>query len=146
MTALEEDTTGQPDTLLYRAEKLAKELELLGIVTIVSENDMDPHLEFLEKYGDHPDDLIIWHEETTACVKELGFKFKDMVAYAKRSSTSSFKKRSYPSFAGNILNYYEFKQQSSDKVVQERLMEIHELKNPRFPAQRGLEDPGQALW
>ena len=30
MTALEEDTIGQPDTLLYRAEKLAK--ELVGLI------------------------------------------------------------------------------------------------------------------
>ena len=42
---------------------------------------------------------------------------------------SSFKKRSYPSFAGNILNYYKFKQRWSDEVIPERLMEIQELNN-----------------
>ena len=69
MSVLEADTTGQPDMLLYRAEKLTKELELLGIVSIDKRNEEVPNLEFLKKFGDQPDNLTLWHEDTGSCIK-----------------------------------------------------------------------------
>ena len=52
-----------------------------------------------------------------------------MVSHTKRSNHSIFKKCSYPLFAGNIVDYYQFKSRWNEEVVSKRLMEISELNN-----------------
>ena len=54
---------------------------------IVKQNDEVSDLEFLEKFADLPENLVLWHEETIIWIQEPGFKFQDMVPYAIRSST-----------------------------------------------------------
>ena len=88
MTTIEADTTRQPETLQARSQALAKELKDLHLDAIVKWNDENHDLEFLEKFGDHPDNFLLWHEDTGSRIEELGFMFKDMDSYAKRSNSS----------------------------------------------------------
>ena len=39
-------------------------------------------MEFLEWYGEDPDDLLIWDEATEAKIKNLGYKFSDQISLA----------------------------------------------------------------
>ena len=54
------------------------------------------------------DDLVIWDKATEAKIKNLGYTFSDLISLAKICKNSCIKKRSYPLFNGNILDYYDF--------------------------------------
>ena len=96
---------GQPDTLHHKALDLKEDLKDLNTKWIIEQNKQDPDLEFLERYGEDPDDLVIWDKVTAAKIKNLGYKFSDLISLAKNIKKSCFKKRSYPTFNGKILDY-----------------------------------------
>ena len=84
---------------------------------------------FLKRYEEDPDDLVIWDKATEAKIKNLGYKFSDLISLAKNSKNSCFKKQSYPSFNRKILDYYDFKTRWSMEVMLERQLELHKLIN-----------------
>ena len=104
---------GQPDTLQRKALDLKQYLKDLDIKRIIEQNKQDPDREFLEWYGEDPDDLLIWDKATEAKIKNLGYKLSDLISLAKNRKNSCFKERSYPTFSGKILDYYNFRTQWS---------------------------------
>ena len=44
-------------------------------------------MEFLKWYREDPDDLLIWDEATEAKIKNLGYKFSDLISQAKTART-----------------------------------------------------------
>ena len=72
LAELEADNMGQPDTLHYKALDLKEDLKDLGIKRIIEQNKQDPDLEFLKRYREDPDNLVIWDNVPAAKIKNLG--------------------------------------------------------------------------
>ena len=77
--------------------------------------------------GANADNLMLWMEETEQVIQDLEFKYMDQIAVRKSCTQSGFQKRKYPTFAGDVLSYYEFKQHWKAEVSPEQKLEIFEV-------------------
>ena len=81
----------------------------------------------MDHFGTNADDLMLWMEETECQLRDLKFKYMDQVTVRKSCTQLGFQKRKYPTFSGDVLNYYEFKQRWKEEVSPEQKLEIFEV-------------------
>ena len=93
-------------------------LTKVDIRKIISYADTEP--DFLEIFGETEDQVDDWRHQTEARIEDLIIRASREVSERKAATQSGFKKLSYPSFNGDILNYLEFKKHWAAEVVPER--------------------------
>ena len=59
LAELEAHNVGQPDMLHHKALDLKEDLKDPNVNGIIVQNKQDPDLEFLKRYGEDPDNLVI---------------------------------------------------------------------------------------
>ena len=70
---------------------------------------------------------MLWMEETKEVIWELEYKYQDQIYLCKSCTQSGFQKRKYPSFDGNVLSYYEFKEHWKEEVSPEQKPEVFKV-------------------
>ena len=80
----------------------------MTIRDIIRKNESN--LDFSDLFGENAEDLLLWLEVTKCKLKDLEIKYVNQIASIKSCTQTGFQKWKYPSFSGNILDYYNFKQ------------------------------------
>merc|ERR1712105_84951 len=124
INALRINPVGQPDTLKARASQLSDDLAKLEVQQIILKYGSDPN--FLDSFGDNPDDLLLWMEEAERIISELEFKYLEQVNVRNSCTKTGFQKMKYPSFFGDFLDYYEFKKRWAQEVSPEQKPDHYE--------------------
>ena len=115
----------EENSLQHHLQHLEKQAALLStmltkvdISNIISYADTEP--DFLDIFGETEDQVDDWRHQTEARIEDLIIRASMEVSERKAVTQSGFKKLSYPSFNGDILNYLEFKKRWAAEVVPER--------------------------
>ena len=90
--------------------------------------ESDPN--FLDHFGDNPEDLMLWMEEMKEVIQELEYKYQDQIYLHKSCTQSGFQKRKYPTFSGKVLDFYELKERWKEEVSG------NEARSPRIKLSR----------
>ena len=70
-------------------------------------------------FGETEDDITDWKLSTEARIEDLLIRASKQVSERKSATQSGFRKLTYPTFNGYILNYLEFKKRWRNEVVPE---------------------------
>merc|ERR1712030_293438 len=122
----------EADSPSNHSEHLEKQASLLSSMLKSMEIDKllvlcETEPDFFTIFGETEDDIHDWRQVTEIRIEDLLIKASKEVAERKAATQSGFKKLSYPSFNGDVLNYLEFKKRWKDEVVPERKPVVLEL-------------------
>ena len=100
-------------------------MQKLGVEQIIQKYDSGP--DFLDYFGANLDNLLLWFKDTESIIQDIEDKYLDQIAVKKSCTQSGFQKRKYPSFDGNVLSYYEFKEHWKEEVSPEQKPEVFKV-------------------
>ena len=129
LAQLESNEGCHTDVLKSAAADLKEDLKDLKVDQHIDEFDNEP--DFLEFFGTDQDGLYDWKMGIEERIRNVRLKAEEQISLRKASTQSGFEKRKKPSFHGDVLNYYEFKNKWLQEVGPERKpehIEISELK------------------
>merc|ERR1712055_523541 len=119
LTDLETDSpSNHSEHLEKQASLLSSMLKSMEIDKLLVLCETEP--DFFSIFGETEDDIHDWRAATEIRIEDLQIKASKEVAERKAATQTGFRKLSYPSFNGDVLNYLEFRKRWKEEVVPER--------------------------